>query len=185
MSDSSTLPPVRLHSEAELARDALAAPLVSRAARLARWAGPDTRIGADGELVEEQLPAAAEALGLITDATAAEGLTVEDALADASEAWRVAVDAGLVEVVDEDEGTVTVGEDLALLTSGSPHEVLAVWLGALETVLADASVPDLDGLVDAMDGGTEGGFSPLGLWSAEAFLSPLRRRVAPTAFIAG
>ncbi|MZD04197.1 hypothetical protein GTW43_03750, partial [Streptomyces sp. SID5785] len=76
MSDSSTLPPVRLPAEAELARDALATPLLSRAVRLARWAGPDTRVGAGGELVDEQLPAAAVALGL-TDAA--------DAAADASE----------------------------------------------------------------------------------------------------
>ncbi|MEU4468845.1 hypothetical protein AB0G20_35030 [Streptomyces sp. NPDC024017] len=138
MSDSSPLPPVRLHTEAELARDALSTPLLSRAARLARWAGPDTRVDAGGGLVDEQVPVAAEALGLSGD----------DAAADASEAWRVAVDAGLVEVVDEEEGTVTAGEDLALLTGGSPHDVLAVWLAALETVLADASVPDLDGLVD-------------------------------------
>lgn len=138
MSDSSPLPPVRLHPEAELARDALSTPLLSRAARLARWAGPDTRVDAGGGLVDEQLPAAVEALGLSGD----------DAAADASEAWRVAVDAGLVEVVDEDEGTVTAGEDLALLTGGSPQDVLAVWLAALETVLADASVPDLDGLMD-------------------------------------
>ncbi|MFD9933534.1 hypothetical protein ACFWZ6_10405 [Streptomyces massasporeus] len=137
MSDSSPLPPVRLHPEAELARDALSTPLLSRAARLARWAGPDTRVDAGGGLVEEQLPAAVEALGLSGD----------DAAADASEAWRVAVDAGLVEVVDEEEGTVTAGEDLALLTGGSPQDVLAVWLAALETVLADASVPDLDGLM--------------------------------------
>ena len=138
MSDSSPLPPVRLHPEAELARDALSTPLLSRAARLARWAGPDTRVDAGGGLVDEQLPAAVEALGLSGD----------DAAADASEAWRVAVDAGLVEVVDEDEGTVTAGVDLALLTGGSPQDVLAVWLAALETVLADASVPDLDGLMD-------------------------------------
>lgn len=38
MSDSSPLPPVRLTSAAELARDALSAPLLARAARLARWA---------------------------------------------------------------------------------------------------------------------------------------------------
>ncbi len=63
MSDSSPLPPVRLHSEAELARDALAAPLLSRAARLARWAGPDTRVETGGVLVEEQLPAAARSWG--------------------------------------------------------------------------------------------------------------------------
>lgn len=138
MSDSSPLPPVRLHLEAELARDALSTPLLSRAARLARWAGPDTRVDAGGGLVDEQLPAAVEALGLSGD----------DAAADASEAWRVAVDAGLVEVVDEEEGTVRAGEELALLTGGSPQDVLAVWLAALETVLVDASVPDLDGLVD-------------------------------------
>ncbi|KOX00142.1 hypothetical protein ADK65_15390 [Streptomyces sp. NRRL B-1140] len=138
MSDRSPLPPVRLHPEAELARDALSTPLLSRAARLARWAGPDTRVDAGGGLVDEQLPAAAEALGL----------SGQDAAADAGEAWRVAVDAGLVEVVDEEQGTVTAGGELALLTGGSPQDVLAVWLAALETVLADASVPDLDGLVD-------------------------------------
>ncbi|MEU0075129.1 hypothetical protein ABZ027_37185 [Streptomyces sp. NPDC006332] len=141
MSDSSPLPPVRLHPEAELARDALSTPLLSRAARLARWAGPDTRVDAGGGLVDEQLPAAAQLLGL----------TGDDAAAYASEAWRIAVDTGLVEVVDEEAGTVTAGEDLTLLTGGSPHDVLAVWLGALETVLADASVPDLDDLVDAVD----------------------------------
>ncbi|WP_405878987.1 hypothetical protein OG762_10305 [Streptomyces sp. NBC_01136] len=157
MSDSSPLPPVRLTSEAELARDALATPLLSRAARLARWAGPDTRVGADGELVEEQLPAAAEALGLSGD----------DAAAFASEAWRVAVYTGLVEIVDEEEGTVAAGADLALLTSGGPQDVLGVWLAALETVLADASVPDLDDLVDAVDGGGEIDFSWLD-WDPEA-----------------
>ncbi|MFF3905485.1 hypothetical protein ACFYZJ_05620 [Streptomyces sp. NPDC001848] len=157
MSHSSLLPPVRLRSEAELARDALATPLLSRAARLARWAGPDTRVGPGGELVEEQLPAAAEVLGL----------TGEDAAACASEAWRVAVDAGLVQVVDQEAGTVTTGADLALLTSGSPGDVLGVWLGALEAVLADASVPELDGLVDAME--EDGGIDLSSLdWDPEA-----------------
>ncbi|GHB29726.1 hypothetical protein GCM10010377_19970 [Streptomyces viridiviolaceus] len=140
MSDSSTLPPARLRPEAELARDALSTPLLSRAARLARWAGPGTRVDAGGGLVEEQLPAAAEVLGLSGD----------DAAAYASEAWRVAVDTGLVEITDEEAGTVAAGEDLALLTGGSPQDVLGVWLAALEAVLADASVPDLGGLVDAM-----------------------------------
>ncbi|MCI3277181.1 hypothetical protein [Streptomyces cylindrosporus] len=157
MSDSSPLPPVRLHPEAELARDALSTPLLSRAARLARWAGPDTRVDAGAGLVDEQLPAAAEVLGL----------TGEDAEAHASEAWRVAVDTGLVEVVDEDEGTVAAGEELALLTGGSPHDVLAVWQGALETVLADASVPDIDGLDDALDEGGEIDFSRLE-WDPDA-----------------
>ncbi|MFE0806668.1 hypothetical protein ACFW4M_30825 [Streptomyces sp. NPDC058794] len=145
MSDRSTLPPARLRPEAELARDALSTPVLSRAARLARWAGPETRVDAGGGLVEEQLPAAAGELGL----------TGDDAAAYASEAWRVAVDTGLVEITDEETGTVAQGDDLALLTGGSPQDVLGVWLTALETVLADASVPDLDDLVDAMaEGGT-------------------------------
>ncbi|MCX4557035.1 hypothetical protein [Streptomyces umbrinus] len=157
MSDSSPLPPVRLHSEAELARDALATPLLSRAVRLARWAGPDTRVGAGGELVEEQLPAAAAELGLGGG----------DAAAYASEAWRVAVDTGLVEVVDEEEGTVTAGADLALVLSGAPQDVLGLWLAALEAVLADAGVPDLDDIVEAMGEGGEIDFSELD-WDPEA-----------------
>ncbi|MEU5637019.1 hypothetical protein ACH47C_34950 [Streptomyces rishiriensis] len=157
MSDSSPLPPVRLHPEAELARDALSTPLLSRAALLARWAGPGTRVDAGGALVEEQLAAAAEALGL----------TGEDAAAYASEAWQIAVDTGLVEVVDEEAGTVTAGEDLALLTGGAPHDVLAVWLAALETVLAEAAVPDLDELMEAMDEGGQVDFSRLD-WNPEA-----------------
>ncbi|MFF7263688.1 hypothetical protein ACFZCL_25925 [Streptomyces sp. NPDC008159] len=174
MSDSSPLPPVRLRSEAELARDALATPLLSRAARLARWAGPETRVGAGGELVEEQLPAAAEALGLTGEGAATGGAvggtTLEDAAALASEAWRVAVDTGLVEIVDPDEeegSAVTTGDALALLTSGAPRDVLGVWLSALEAALADASVPELDGLVDAMESGGEIDFSELD-WDPDA-----------------
>ncbi|CAL9407936.1 hypothetical protein [Streptomyces sp. enrichment culture] len=157
MSDSSPLPPARLASEAELARDALTTPVLSRAARLARWAGPDTRVDAGGGLADAQLPAAAEVLGL----------TGDDAAALASEAWRVAVDTGLVEIVDEEAGTVAAGAELALLTSGSPHDVLTVWQDALETLLADASVPDLDDLVDALDEGGTVDFSQLD-WDPQA-----------------
>ncbi|WP_328889641.1 hypothetical protein [Streptomyces sp. NBC_00316] len=142
-----TLPPVRLHTEAELARDALAAPLLARAVRLARWAGPGTRVGAGGELVDAQLPAAAEHLGLAED---------EDGAAEASEAWRLAVDTGLLDVHDPDadeagddaEGTVTAGENLRLLTGGSPQDVLAIWLDGLEAVHADATAPVFDDFAD-------------------------------------
>ncbi|MET8058185.1 hypothetical protein [Streptomyces microflavus] len=146
-----TLPPVRLHSEAELARDALAAPLFVRAVRLARWAGPDARVGAGGELVEAQLPAAAEHLGLSAD---------DDGAAYASEAWRLAVDTGLLDVTDpeegelpdggesEGEGTVTAGENLELLTTGSPQDVLGIWLEGLDAVHADATAPVLDDFAD-------------------------------------
>ncbi|MET9496821.1 hypothetical protein [Streptomyces sp. NPDC006552] len=158
MSDSSPLPPVRLPAEAELARDALATPLLSRAVRLARWAGPATRVGAGGELAEEQLPAAVAELGLTDD---------EDGDAYASEAWNVAVDTGLVEVVDEEEGTVTAGEELATVTDGTPADVLALWLGALDTALADATVPDLDDLADVLEESGEIDFSQLD-WDPEA-----------------
>ncbi|AWW40213.1 hypothetical protein [Streptomyces cadmiisoli] len=157
MSDSSPLPPVLPTSEAELARDALSTPLLSRAARLARWAGPDTRVETGGGLVDDQLPAAAEVLGLAGD----------DAAALASEAWRVAVDTGLVEILDEEAGTVTTGAGTALLTGGSPHDVLGVWLTALETVLDDASVPDLDDLVGALDDSGRVDFSSLD-WDPQA-----------------
>lgn len=141
-----TLPPVRLHSEAELARDALAAPLLARAVRLARWAGPGTRVGAGGELVDAQLPAAAEHLGLAAD---------EDGAAEASEAWRLAVDAGLVDVEDpeerageETEGSAAAGQNLALITGGSPQDVLSIWLDGLEAVFADATAPVFEDFAD-------------------------------------
>ncbi|MFE9409103.1 hypothetical protein ACFYN0_09925 [Streptomyces sp. NPDC006704] len=150
--DRPTLPPVRLNSEAELARDALSAPLLARAVRLARWAGPKTRVGAGGELVEEQLPEAAAELGLGDD---------EDGPAYASEAWRVAVDTGLVDIEDagdagdadaedaEDaEGSATAGDNLAVLTSGAPSDVLAIWADAFDVVFADATAPMIDDFAD-------------------------------------
>ncbi|PZG84137.1 hypothetical protein C1I97_34260 [Streptomyces sp. NTH33] len=131
MSDRSPLPPVRLASEPELARDALATPLLSRAARLARWTGDGRRVDADGLLTEEQLSAAAGVLGL----------SGNDAAARTREAWRIAVDTGLVGITGEEAGTAAAGAGLGLLTGGSPHDVLAMWLTALKAVLADASVP--------------------------------------------
>ncbi|MFF7299615.1 hypothetical protein [Streptomyces sp. NPDC008265] len=163
-----TLPPVRLHSDAELARDALGAPLFARAVRLARWAGPATRVGAGGELAAEQLSEAAAHLGLDTGDADSAGY--------ASQAWRVALDTGLVEVTEPDEdaadggsapeadeafGTAAPGEDLALVTGGAPGDVLDLWLAGLDTVLADAAVPDLDDLVDALDAGGEIDFDRL------------------------
>ncbi len=151
--DRPTLPPVRLHSDAELARDALAAPLFARAVTLARWASPDTRVGAGGELVEEQLPDAAAVLKL----GPADGVEdEEDAAACASEAWRTAVDTGLVDVTDPPDsagsaadaahGTAAPGEALAVVAGGSPQDVLGLWLEAFETAFADATAPVLDDL---------------------------------------
>lgn len=162
------LPPVRLLPDAELAREALAAPLFARAVRLARWAGPDTRVDTGGELVAAQLPEAVALLGLDP--------ADEDSAAHASQAWRVAVDTGLVDVTEPEEdgsasgeaseddrefGTAEPGEDLALVTGGTPGDVLDLWLAALDTVLADAAVPALDDLVDALDAGGEIDFDQL------------------------
>ncbi|WP_345650592.1 hypothetical protein [Streptomyces tremellae] len=158
--DRMTLPPVRLPSEAELARDALAAPLVGRAVRLARWAGPGTRVDAEGELVADELASAAEVLGLT-------GETGED---DAADAWRAALDTGLVEVArgagpaeDEDSGDggggagrVLPGEQLKAVTSGSPKDVLAYWLDLLDVALVDAAAPVLDATSAAFQ--EDGGF---------------------------
>ncbi|AXE25877.1 hypothetical protein C0216_22630 [Streptomyces globosus] len=172
-----TLPPVRLPSEAELARDALAAPLFAAAVRLARWAGAGTRVDDAGELPPARLPEAAAALGLDPQDPGAG--------AHASRAWRVALDIGLVELTGQPDGagaaesggtehgaaeaagatgaghaatagatpyaTAAAGEDLALVIGGAPADVLRLWLAACDAVLADAAVPDLDGLVDALD----------------------------------
>nr|WP_030909051.1 hypothetical protein [Streptomyces sp. NRRL F-5126] len=185
--DRLTLPPVRLPSEAELAREALAAPLLAHAVRLARWAGPKTLVDADGELVAEQLPAAAEELGLgDAGGTWAEG----DGEALAGEAWRIAVDTGLVEVNVGEDGraadggdgaddaddaadggavaaTVSAGAALKAVASGSPKDVLALWLDALDAVFADATAPVLEDLTSAVGDDGEIDFDALD-WDPEA-----------------
>lgn len=187
--DRPTLPPVRLPSEAELARDALAAPLFAHAVRLARWAGEDgLGTGAAGELLVAQLKEATGRLGL-EDA--------EDGAAVAAEAWRLAVETGLVEVtedtdpdsdddgdpdsaLDEDAplGTATAGEELERITGAGavPEDVLAVWLQGLDGALADAGTPNIEdllgGLGDAV--GEDGELDPDSLdlsrldWDPEA-----------------
>ncbi|MCL7495866.1 hypothetical protein OG754_30275 [Streptomyces decoyicus] len=152
--DRPTLPPVRLHSEAELAREALSAPLLARAAKLARWAERGVPVGVGGEILEEPLAAATEHLGLAGD---------EDGPAYTAEAWQLAVDTGLVEIEETTDGedgadlpddaaagTATPGDELGLLTSGSPQDILDIWLGGMETVLADAAAPDLADLADQL-----------------------------------
>ncbi|MEU5210555.1 hypothetical protein [Streptomyces sp. NPDC020742] len=159
--DRPTLPPVRLHPEAELARDALSTPLLARAAKLARWAERGVPVGVGGEILHDALAEATEHLGLAGD---------EDGPAYTAEAWQLAVDTGLVEIDEGPEdaeedgeelpddaavGTATPGEDLALLTSGSPQDVLDIWLVGMETVLADAAAPDLADLADQLSEGGE------------------------------
>lgn len=177
--DRPTMPPVRLPSDAELARDALAAPLFTRAAKLARWAGGGAAepgdgipVGAGGELLSAQLKEAVEQLGLGDD---------EDGPAYAAEAWNLAVETGLLEVEEDEEaaaradaadpalglesdepvGAATPGEELARLT-GSPEDVLAIWRDGLETVLADAATPSFEDLLGDLEGavGEDGQLDP-------------------------
>ncbi|MGW7353251.1 hypothetical protein [Streptomyces sp. NPDC054784] len=164
--ESPTMPPVRLPSEAELARDALAAPLFARAVLLARWAGDGIRVGAGGELLGGQLKEAAELLGLGDDE--------EDGPYHAAEAWHLALDTGLLEVeedegaeptLDSDEpvGTAAAGEELKRFTGGSgPADVLEVWSDGLESVLEDAATPSLEDLVGDIEGavGPDGDLDP-------------------------
>ncbi|MBC3991960.1 hypothetical protein H8N00_24370 [Streptomyces sp. AC563] len=174
--DRPTMPPVMLHTEAELARDALSAPLFVRAVRLARWADPHKPVGAGGELLADELREAVKELGLDDD---------EDGPGYAAEAWQLALDIGLVEVegpegpedaaeaVDADgapadgtplvpdadapepAGTARPGEELPRFAGGAPQEVLELWLNGLETVLADAAAPDLADIIDQLSEGDE------------------------------
>lgn len=159
--DRLDLPPVRLLPEEELARFALAVPLLDRAVRLARWCAPHVTVDAMGELTEEDVLRAVRELGL-------EGQP--DGPADAAQAWGVAVDAGLVDLdiedapdeddsdgadpgtlaLDEPTGRAVPGEALRRLDAGGSREVLEVWLAALDTALAEAATPDLDGLVEEL-----------------------------------
>ncbi|WP_367135850.1 MULTISPECIES: hypothetical protein [Streptomyces] len=163
--DRPTMPPVRLPSDAELARDALSAPLLARAAKLARWAGEEgIPVGVGGELLAPQLREATELLGLAGD---------EDGDAYAMDAWQHALDTGLVDFEeaeeaeesgdgeeaepgeDEPRGTAVAGEELATLASGSPSDILELWLAGFESVLADAAAPDLGDIADRIAEGED------------------------------
>jgi hypothetical protein len=178
--DRPAMPPVRLLSEAELARDALAAPLFASAAKLASWAGGEggaagegtdgggVPVGAGGELLAEQLKEAVAHLGLSDD---------EDGPSHTAQAWHLAVDTGMLEVEESDEpeesdaaskggslteepvGVARPGEELAQLRGGgSPVDVLEIWQGGMESVLADAATPsfeDLLGGAEVLDDATD------------------------------
>ncbi|MEV6318464.1 hypothetical protein [Streptomyces sp. NPDC051776] len=153
-----TMPPVRLPSEAELARDALAAPLFARSVSLARWAGPHAEVGAGGELLDDGVRQALAHLGLEDD---------EDGPAFVSEAWQLAVDTGLIEIDETEEaaegdavGTSFPSEEAALVTSGSPQDVLGIWLSGLETLLDDAVAPDLADLLESVQESMAEGAAP-------------------------
>ncbi|NJQ15145.1 hypothetical protein [Streptomyces bohaiensis] len=158
--DRPILPPVRLPDEAELAREALTSPLLSRAAQLAHWAESGVRVGAGGELLDADLVRAVAHLELSDD---------EDGPAATAEAWCFAVDTGLMEIeedqgVDSDGvpddgetavGTARAGEELALLDGGTPSDVLEIWAGGLDAVLADAATPSFESLLSGMEGAVD------------------------------
>ncbi|MET9217740.1 hypothetical protein ACIOC1_27010 [Streptomyces sp. NPDC088197] len=153
------LPPVRLLPADDLARLALAVPLLDRALRLTRWATPERPVDAMGELLDDDLVAAAAELGLPVDED-------EEGLAETAQAWGVAVDTGLLvlEIDEEAEESTPVGEvaGRALpgeayerITAGLPQDVLDIWLAAAESALADAAAPDFESLREVMDDGDQ------------------------------
>jgi hypothetical protein len=148
------LPPVRLLPADELARLALAAPLLDRALRLVRWAGAERPVDAMGELLEPELAQAAAELGI-------EG---EERLGEAALAWGVAVETGLLalEIPEgaeestkpgEAAGRAVPGDAYEAVGAGDPHEVLDLWLAAAEYALVDAAAPDYEGLREELDDG--------------------------------
>jgi hypothetical protein len=157
------LPPVRLLPADELARLALAVPLLDRALRLTRWAAPQRQVDAMGELTAADLSLAAVELGLTGGGDGTED-EEEAALAEAAQAWGTAVDTGLV-VLEIDEqaeestpvgevaGHAVQGEAYARVTAGDPRDVLEVWLAAAESSLAEAASPDYESLREMMDDG--------------------------------
>ncbi|MGP4113824.1 hypothetical protein ACTWP5_23310 [Streptomyces sp. 4N509B] len=151
--DRSALPPVRLPSEDELARAALATPLLSRAVELARWAAEGVPVGADGALASAELTGAVGRLGLAEP----------DGHAEAVEAWDFAVDAGLVTITETGEegrraaadgpaGVARPGRDLAVFgqDAAGSHAVavLDVWSEGVDGALAAAA---LAGSIDPRD----------------------------------
>lgn len=153
------MPPVRLPSDADLAREALAAPLLARAVTLARWAEKGVPVGAGGELLSGDLASAATALGFEPD---------DEGTGLAADAWNFAVDTGLVRVTETDDGdgeddggdgdgdtpagTATAGDELEQLTSGSPADVLDIWSDGVEAVLSDAATPTFEELLGSLPG---------------------------------
>ncbi|MEO3752884.1 hypothetical protein [Streptomyces sp. B6B3] len=158
--DRSALPPVRLPSEGELAREALATVLFSRAVRLARWSAPGIPVGPGGELPAQQLKAAVTRLHLDGD---------EEGPAHAGEAWVFALEAGLV-VVDEGPeaesadplelpltldadvaatGVASPGADLDRVAGGRPAEVLDIWSDGVDAVLAEVAFAGVESYATA------------------------------------
>ncbi|NJQ02141.1 hypothetical protein [Streptomyces zingiberis] len=144
--DRSEMPPLRLPSEAELARQALAAPLFADAVRLARGVRPAPAAGTPGtrDAPVTVVPGGADG--------GAGGAAGGDALA-----WRIAVATGLAGAGGEPgpagngsaatgpagerpaaggaARAATAGEVVRRITVAGPGEILGLWRGALETVL--------------------------------------------------
>jgi hypothetical protein len=147
------LPPVRLLPADDLARLALAVPLLDRALRLTRWAAPYRDVDAMGELTGDGLAAAAAELGLDGE---------EGGIGETAQAWGVAVDTGLLTLeIDEQAGETTEagepagralpGETFGRIDKGDPREILDLWLSAAESALAEAASPDYESLRGVLD----------------------------------
>ncbi len=194
--DRRDMPPVRLLPDAELAALALAAPLLDRASRLARWAAPRIALDAVGELTEEELPRAVAALGLADQ---------PGGVAETAEAWAFAVDTGLVDIAAGADGAagavdradadgagdagdaggagdagdaggaaeplVAVPGTALELLGGPPGPVLELWRSGFEAVLAEVACAVPDGAAE--DGGADDGETQDGGPAGEEDWDPL------------
>ncbi|MCE7082703.1 hypothetical protein LZF96_21790 [Streptomyces sp. ST2-7A] len=150
------MPPVRLPREAELAAAVLAAPLPSRALRLARElivpegavrdsdAGGEEGIPLEPNLdpTEKHLARAVELLDLTDE---------PEGPATAAEAWAFAIETGLIGIVGEGTSRRAVpGPALDGFGPDSPTEVLDGWYGSVNAVLAEVASAFVlqDSLVD-------------------------------------
>jgi hypothetical protein len=127
------MPPVRLAPREELAAAARVAPLLRAARDLARWAQGAGGASRPGGPVRSDALAAEQVIAAAADLEMAPG--------EVQTAWEVAAAASQGWPGDPDPASLDV------LAAGDAEQVLALWDGALQVVLA---AEDLDGLATAL-----------------------------------
>ncbi|MFF2352269.1 hypothetical protein ACFVVL_21105 [Kitasatospora sp. NPDC058115] len=146
------VPPVTLPSEAELAEQAKAVPMIGWALQLARWTAPHRAVDEFGDLAGPDRAPAARLLGLAPE----QGDAPQEAVVEAMRAWSLACDLDLVEI-----GTTAAGEhvaipgpDLEQAEAGDAETVLELWLtaaGIVRELAVEADSQELESAEDAVE----------------------------------
>lgn len=150
------LPPVRLPSEAELARAARSSPLLQRARRFATWVGQERALSEAGGLTEPDAAKAADELG------------VEQT--ELAQLWDLCEEVGFLEV---DVDTVTATDEVRAWPETSDDLALQLWQFALASLLGRSLLTDQEQAEDDSDPGEDGDldFSAAGLTFMALFLA--------------